>query len=334
MLLRCGGEVIDAPSVRREGLSIVIIDQRSIPRDVVFKRVDALDDMAECIRTLAVRGAPAIGAFAGIGLAICISEGLDPKCAYDILASTRPTAVDLRNCLDRVLRSYELGGPEEALKEADRIVCSIVESCRMIGEAGAILFGDGARILTHCNAGALATVDWGTALSPIRVLSRQGKGPFVHVSETRPLLQGSRLTAWELSMEGIRHHIVADAACAHLMREGMVDSVIVGADRVCRNGDIANKIGTYEKAILAERFGIPFYVAFPFSTNDPQCPDGGSIHIEMREGLEFGQYLLPGTMPASECWNPAFDWTPSDLISGFITEKGILDPSRIGDTLR
>jgi S-methyl-5-thioribose-1-phosphate isomerase len=332
MRVRYRGEIIDAPSVSRSGLSAIILDQRSIPSVVEFRTATDLPDMADCIRTLSVRGAPAIGAFGAISLAICLAKGIPSATAYGALLSTRPTAVDLKNCMDRVMRAYDRGGSDAALKESDDICSSIVDSCREIGRIGASLFKKGERILTHCNAGALATIDWGTALAPIRSLARSGMDPLVYVSETRPLLQGSRLTAWELSMEGIRHKVLVDSACAHLFREGLVDSVIVGADRVCRNGDIANKIGTLDKAILAKRFGVPFYVAFPWSTFDPECVRGEDVPIELRDGTEFAQYLIPSTAGDSEYWNPAFDWTPSELITAFITERGVLDPSRIGDT--
>jgi S-methyl-5-thioribose-1-phosphate isomerase len=333
MIVRSEGATIDIPSIRRVGLSIVIIDQRVVPLKLDLVTVCDLPDMIDCIKTLRVRGAPAIGSFAAFSLSICIARGIDPAFAYEQLALSRPTAVDLRNCLDRVMEAFGLGGTEAALAESDRICSSIVGSCREIGKVGAALFKKDERIMTHCNAGALATIDWGTALAPIRVLSRSGMRPFVYVSETRPLLQGSRLTAWELSMEGIDHKVLADSACAPLMRGGLVDSIIVGADRVCRNGDIANKIGTLDKAILAQRYGIPFYVAFPWSTIDPACACGEDVPIEFRGCEDLEQYLRAGATNPSDCWNPAFDWTPSDLISAFITEKGIIRPSRLSDAL-
>lgn len=314
------------PSVLRDGLSIRIIDQTALPSRLCVLELFGLSEFRESISSLRVRGAPAIGAFGAFSLAICISKGIDPEEAYKGLLSTRPTAVDLKNCLDRVMSSFNSGGPEAAMTEADRIRDDIKDACRAIGEHGASLFGEDASILTHCNAGALATMEFGTALSPIRHLHSSGKRPFVWVSETRPLLQGSRLTAWELSMYGIAHRVLVDSACAYLMSRGSVDAVIVGADRVCANGDIANKIGTLDKAILAREFGIPFYVAFPSSTFDPKCPSGESIPIEMRDPSEIALCGKERMVPeGSECWNPAFDPTPADLITAYITDRGVLD---------
>ncbi|MDG6223974.1 MAG: S-methyl-5-thioribose-1-phosphate isomerase [Candidatus Thermoplasmatota archaeon] len=314
-----------APSVSRDGLSIKVIDQTALPSLLRILDLSDIAEFEECIRSLRVRGAPAIGVFGAFSLAICISNGMGPDDAYSRLVSTRPTAVDLRNCLDLVLAAFREGGPEAALTEADRIREDIERSCKAIGEHGAALFGEGVRLLTHCNAGALAAPDLGTALSPIFHLHSSGKRPFVWVSETRPLMQGSRLTAWELSIRGISHRVLVDAACAFLMRKGLVDAVIVGADRVCANGDIANKIGTLDKAILAKGFSIPFYVAFPMSTWDPTCPSGEHIPIEVRGPSEIavcgGERVAPD---GSECWNPAFDTVPAELITAYITDRGVL----------
>lgn len=211
------------------------------------------------------------------------------------------------------------------MNEAERLESQTISSCRKIGENGSIVIPDNARVMTHCNAGALATLDWGTALAPVRVKARSGGKPFVWVSETRPLLQGARLTAWELLNEGIDHSIIVDGSSGHMMSRGEVDLVIVGADRVAANGDIANKIGTLEKAVLAREFNIPFYVAFPRTTFDPYCRTGDDIPIEIREGSEIEDLYSDRIAPeGSRGYNPAFDVTPAKYITGYITEDGVL----------
>ena len=326
------GIAVDRPSVWYEDGMIKLIDQRALPGVTRIISVRDIGDCADCIRTLAVRGAPAIGVFGALSLALAISHGADPQRAYGALITTRPTAVDLRNCLDAVMDAYLNSGSEEAMNKALSLSESVIDSCRLIGEKGSHLIGDGNRILTHCNAGALATLDWGTALAPIRVKARAGGDPFVWVSETRPLFQGSRLTAWELSGEGIDHSVIVDSASGHLMSKNMADLIIVGADRVCANGDIANKIGTLEKALIAREYSIPFYVAFPFTTMDPTCPEGGSIPIEVRDQVEIkevgGTRLAP---QGTSAFNPAFDVVPADLITGYITELGVLSPDDLRD---
>ena len=303
---------------------IHLIDQRELPRKVRIIQAVSLEEQVEAIKTLAVRGAPAIGSFGGFSLSLALKRGEDLEDAYKILLGSRPTAVDLRNCLDEVKAAFSENGIEAASSKALEIYERTIEACRMIGEHGADLIADGARILTHCNAGALAALDWGTALSPIRVMKRRGGGPFVWVSETRPLLQGARLTAWELSQEGIDHKVIVDSASGHIMRKGEVDLVITGADRVCANGDIANKIGTYEKAVIARELGIPFYVAFPRTTIDPLCPGGDSIPIEERGADEVKMVSDKNIAPeGSAAYNPAFDVTPSEYITAYITEDGI-----------
>ncbi len=323
MRFSVNGEELERPSFRVEGDRIVLLDQRRLPSETVLLELSGMDEFVEAIETLAVRGAPAIGAFGGCALSICYSQGV--LTAYERLKRSRPTAVDLRNCLNEVRSAFERDGVDGARKRAEEIVDRTISACKRIGEVGSELIFDRARVMTHCNAGALATLDWGTALAPIRIAHREGRDPFVWVSETRPLLQGSRLTAWELVQEGIRHEVVVDSASGYLMRKGEVDLVIVGADRVCRNGDFANKIGTYGKAVIAHELGIPFYVAFPETTFDRGCACGDDIPIEERgeeEVLELsGRRISPD---GSGGFNPAFDVTPGEYVTGYITERGIL----------
>jgi methylthioribose-1-phosphate isomerase len=289
---------------------------------------------------LAVRGAPAIGVAAAFGVALAglatqASDGdtliRDLKPALDALAATRPTAVNLFWALDRMRRHAESrrGLPPDELRaslvsEAESIFEEDVAANRRLGAHGAELVPPGARILTHCNAGGLATAGYGTALGVVRGAVEAGRHPFVWVDETRPVLQGARLTAWELVREGIPHAVIADVAAASTMGRGEVDLVVVGADRIARNGDTANKIGTYGVAVLARHHGIPFYVAAPFSTIDPSIPDGSVIPIEERDPREVqelaGRRIVPLASPAR---NPAFDVTPATLITAIITERGI-----------
>jgi len=324
MKFRLGSEVLDRPCFREDVGELELIDQRLLPHEVSMIRTSTVVEQVEMIRTLAVRGAPAIGSFGAYSLALAISRDESAEDAYSRLLGSRPTAVDLRNCMDEVKEGVRLHGAGEAIDTASRIYSRTIETCRRIGEKGASVIPDAARILTHCNAGALASIDWGTALAPIRFKARSGGDPFVWVSETRPLLQGARLTAWELGEEGVRHSVVVDSACGHLMRSGKVDLVITGADRVCANGDLANKVGTYGKAVLAKENGIPFYVAFPDSTIDRTCPSGGSIPIEERDALEVavinGNRIIPEW---THTFNPAFDVTPAKYVTGYITGEGI-----------
>lgn len=326
MRFRVGDKDYDRPCFWEEGGCLILIDQRKLPARTVLLKAETVKEQVEAVRTLAVRGAPAIGAFGAYSLALALSRGED---VHDEILRSRPTAVDLRNCMDMVREAYEHGGKEAALLEAQRISGEIIRKCRSIGEHGVGVIKDGAKIMTHCNAGALAALDHGTALAPIRWKARRGGNIYVWVSETRPLLQGARLTAWELLQEGIDHSIVVDGACGPLMRKGDVDLVITGADRVCTNGDIANKIGTYDKAVLAKENGIPFYVAFPSTTIDMECSRGDDIPIEYRgeeEVKEFGGAL---TSPeGSPAFNPAFDVTPAEYITGYITEFGVFDLER------
>ena len=311
-----------------------LVDQRALPartRVVVASRVG---QVAEAIRNMTVRGAPAIGVAAAYGMALAARERRrSPEAAARLLRSTRPTAYDLFVGTEAV-RSAWAGG-EDPLAAADAYRSRIVEECHRIGEAGASLFRKRHRILTHCNAGALATVEWGTSLAPLRVARDRGAPIFVWVDETRPRLQGSRLTAWELQQEKIPYAVIVDNAAGYFMRSGQVDAVIVGADRIARNGDFANKIGTYEKAVLARENGLPFYVAAPWSTFNLQRPTGNSIPVEERspdEVLQIGREMLaPARSPAR---NPAFDVTPAKFVTAYITPGGVAPPRQVAGLVR
>src|SRR2546428_4956217 len=322
-----------------------MIDRRRLPGEEVYLRCRDHREVAAAIKDMAVRGAPAIGVAAALGIALGVrnsrAEGEALRAAFDAIcnemAATRPTAVNLFWAIDRMRRRFEAaladGGPalrEALLREAQAIEEEDVAACRRIGELGADLIPERARVLTHCNAGALATAGYGTALGVIRSAARQGKIENVLAGETRPYLQGARLTAWELSREGIPTTLIADSMAGHLMARGEVDAVVVGADRIAANGDVANKIGTYTLAVLARRHGVPFYVAAPLSTFDPKIPDGSHIPIEERPAAEVTGYR--GTRWAPEgvsVRNPAVDVTPAELVTGIICEKGVvLNPNR------
>lgn len=325
---------------------VKMINQPLIPHK--FEIIDLKDyrETADAIRNMIVRGAGAIGATAGFGMAQAAlrAPAGNPlsfiEDAANVIRNTRPTAQDLFYAIDRVLGAV-LAGPQSevaqiAVAEANTIADEGTERGEAIGRIGADLIQDGCRILTHCNAGWLAFVDWGSALAPIYAAKQQGKNLFVYADETRPRCQGARLTAWELAGENIPHAIIADNAAGHYMKAGVIDMVIVGSDRIAANGDVANKIGTYEKAVLAKENGIPFYVAAPTSTIDMNCPTGEDIPIEERSEDEvlymFGMNdekkmtrvrIAP---EMSHAKNPAFDVTPAKYISGIITEKDIVKP--------
>jgi methylthioribose-1-phosphate isomerase len=322
---------------------VVLLDQRRLPTEEVEIECRTWEEVAEAIRTLAVRGAPAIGVTAAFGVALAALRSpasrvedlvADLERASAGLAATRPTAVNLFWALDRMRRHAleRRGEPVEVLRqslvaEAQRILEEDIESNRRLGAYGAWLVPEGGRILTHCNAGGLATAGYGTALGVVRGAAEAGRRPFVWVDETRPVLQGARLTAWELAKEGIPHTVVADVAAASLMARGLVDLVVVGADRIAANGDTANKIGTYGLAVLARAHGLPFYVAAPFSTIDPALADGRAIPIEERDAREVreiaGRRIVPAASPVR---NPAFDVTPAALITAIVTERGVFRP--------
>jgi methylthioribose-1-phosphate isomerase len=299
-----------------------IIDQTRLPQELVYLELDDVGEIAGAIKRLSVRGAPAIGCAAALGLAACaqhlagdFSAGINALA--DQLAATRPTAVNLFWALDRCRKCYCV---DDLIREALSILEEDIAMCQAIGEHGAPLIGEGMGILTHCNAGALATGDFGTALSPMYVAHAEGRMFTAYSDETRPLLQGSRLTAWELNRAGIDVVTICDSMAAQVMKEGKIDLVIVGSDRIAANGDAANKIGTYGLAVLAKHHRIPFYVAAPTSTIDASLASGDLIPIEQRDPAEVG------AAEDVRVYNPAFDVTPNELISGIITENGLHRP--------
>jgi len=313
----------DLRAIWMDGDVVTVIDQTELPRKFKTVAVKTCEEMAEAISDMTVRGAPTIGAAAAYGMALAWKAGEDLDKAAKMIKATRPTAHDLFYAVDLMLSKKG----EDLVKAAELYADDIVSRCKRIGEQGSTLIKDGNRILTHCNAGALATVDFGTALAPMRVAHRTGKRLFVYVDETRPRLQGAKLTAWELLNEGIDHAVIADNAAGHYMSRGQVDLVIVGADRIASNGDFANKIGTYEKAVLAKENGIPFYVAAPVSTFDFALQSGQDIVIEERSQDEVlfvgGRRIAPEN---SKALNPAFDVTPARYVAGYVTEKGVVTP--------
>lgn len=353
---------LDLPDLPRavdwtpDGRAVRILDQRALPARTVWCDLADVDAVCDAIHTLAVRGAPAIGVCGALGLAVVArahAEAADAADAADRfharlatdaarIRAARPTAVNLPWAIDRMMAVAEArraGGAApcavaDALRdEADAILAGDRATCRRIGEHGAALLerlAAGDRPLgvhTHCNAGALATAGIGTALAPVYVLHGRGRAVRVTADETRPLLQGSRITAWELARAGIPVTVVADAMAAPLLRRGGVDVVCVGADRIAANGDVANKIGTYALALAARAHGVPFVVLAPTSTVDPACPTGDAIPIEERDGDEvrtaLGQPLAPADVTV---WNPAFDVTPAALVTAIVTEHGVHEP--------
>lgn len=325
-----------------EGDAVRIIDQRLLPSRLEERDLRTVEDVCEAIRTLAVRGAPAIGIAGAMGLAVAMSahaqadsarfaEVLDSAAAR--IRATRPTAVNLAWAIDRMCRRAAAAASDPAdtiaalCAEATAILDEDRAMCRRIGEHGVSLLRDGARVLTHCNAGALATGGIGTALAPLYIAAERGWRIEVFVDETRPLLQGSRLTAWELSRAGIPVTVITDSMAASLMRHGEVDLCIVGADRIAANGDVANKIGTYGLAVAARHHDIPLYVAAPTSTFDPATRDGDTIAIEERPAEEircgFGALTAPADIAIR---NPAFDITPAALVTAIISDAGVHHP--------
>jgi|SRR5579871_5041574 len=314
--------------------ALVVLDQRALPERRRLLRLRRVEDVAEAIRNMTVRGAPTIGVTAAYGMALAARQGgYTPARAARLLGATRPTAHDLFVGIERVRAAWARG--DDPLEAADAYKDEVVAECRAIGEAGAGLFRRRPRVLTHCNAGALATVEWGTALAPLRKARDDGVRLFVWVDETRPLLQGSRLTAWELQEEGIDHAVISDNAAGHFLHRGEVDAVIVGADRIARNGDFANKIGTYEKAVLARENHVPFYVAAPWSTFDWAARTGAAIPVEERGADEVVQWGDRRTAPrSSPVRNPAFDVTPARYVTAFVTPAGVVRPREVAALLR
>ncbi len=317
---------------------VVMIDQRLLPTEEVYNTYKTEEEVAEAIVTMVIRGAPAIGVAAAMGIALGVSnlkegDDLDARFAQicETIRDTRPTAQNLFWAIERMKKVFEAhrGEPlpaiQRALKEeAVRMHHEDIEINRRMGEYGQQLLAENMTVLTHCNAGALATAGWGTALGVIRSAVEHGKNINVFADETRPFLQGSRLTAWEMMKEGIPCTLITDNMAGYFMKAGRIQAVVVGSDRIAANGDIANKIGTYSVAVLAREHGIPFYVAAPLSTIDRNCPDGDHIPIEQRDTREVthirGHSMAPESIGVA---NPAFDVTPNRLVSAIITEAGI-----------
>jgi len=333
------------PTIDFQEDAIIMVDQRKLPTQEVYVRCRTAPEVAKAIRTMVIRGAPAIGVAAAYGIALGVRNStakgtrqlaVDFQKTCDLMAGTRPTAVNLFWAIDRMKRVFAEGaqGGESAeelgarlFREAKLIHDEDVASCRAMGAFGAEMVADGARILTHCNAGALATAGYGSALGVIRAAVEQGKKVAVFADETRPFMQGARLTAWELVRDGINTTVITESMAGPLMRAGEIDLVVVGADRIAANGDTANKIGTYTVAVMAKEHNIPFYVAAPLSTIDLSTPDGDHIPIEERDQREvshLGSWQL--TPAGANIRNPAFDVTPFRYITGIITERGILRP--------
>jgi len=336
-------------TVWMEGPTVRMINQPLLPHRFEITDLPDFRATGEAIRTMIVRGAGAIGGTAGYAVAQAALSAPDAGFheymadAVNFIEDTRPTAQNLFYATRRVMRVVQAQGDnlkaarDAAVAEAIAIADDDAACCEAIGRNGAPLIKQGDRVSTHCNAGWLAFVDWGSALSPVFVAHREGRDPFVWVDETRPRSQGARLTAWELAQEGVRHAVIVDNASGHYMRTGEIDMVIVGSDRIAANGDVANKIGTFSSAVVAKRMGIPFYVAAPTTTIDPDCPSGDDIPIEERDQDEVrytwgwsdeGQFTRVRTVPEqSQGRNPAFDVTPAELVAGIITEKGIVEAS-------
>jgi methylthioribose-1-phosphate isomerase len=315
------------PTVEWRRGRVRLVDQRELPGRLRFLQCATVGEVRDAITSLAVRGAPALGATGAYGVALAARTLRGPKAvgsAAGRLRAARPTAVNLGWGVDRAFAAYEEGGFDAALAEAHRIAAADVTANRALGALGAALLPERARVLTHCNAGALACVGYGTALGVVRAAAEAGKQPSVWVDETRPVLQGARLTAWELGRLRIPHTLVADTMPAALMARGDVDAVVVGADRVAANGDVANKIGTYQLAVLAKQHGVLFVVAAPWSTVDLGTPTGAAIPIEARDGDEVttvaGQRIAPRGV---DVLNLAFDVTPARFVDAVVTERGI-----------
>src|SRR5262245_8520913 len=333
------------PTIAWEDDVVVMIDQRKLPSQEIYIRCKTATEVAKAIKTMVIRGAPAIGVAAAMGLALGMRRSkatgtkqftTEFQRLCDLMAGTRPTAVNLFWAIERMKQAFAEAAQdgrsvdeirERLVVEAQRIHDEDLESCRAMGAHGATLVPDAARILTHCNAGALATAGYGTALGVIRAAAEQGKRVAVMADETRPFLQGARLTAWELVKDGIETTVITDNMAGAMMRLGTVDLVVVGADRIAANGDVANKIGTYAVAVLAREHDIPFYVAAPRSTIDLDTPDGNGIPIEERNAREV-THVGPSrlTPEGARVRNPAFDVTPAKYVTAIITERGIARP--------
>jgi methylthioribose-1-phosphate isomerase len=333
------------PTIAWQDDAIVMIDQRKLPSAEVYVHCKSANEVARAIKSMVIRGAPAISVAAAMGIALGMEKSkatgtrqfaTEFQKTCDVMAATRPTAVNLFWAINRMKQTFAdgaLAGESVAQlrvrlrREAMAIHDEDVASCRAIGGNGAALVPPGARILTHCNAGALATAGYGTALGVIRSAVEAGKAVHVLADETRPFLQGSRLTAWELTRDGIDTTVITDSMSGALMHDGQIDLVVVGADRIAANGDTANKIGTYTVAVLAKEHGIPFYVAAPWSSIDLSMPDGSNIPIEERDAKEVTHVGANRLAPAAAAVrNPAFDVTPHRYITAIVTDRGVFHP--------
>jgi methylthioribose-1-phosphate isomerase len=333
------------PTIEWQPEAVVMIDQRKLPTQEVYVHCKTAQEVARAIKAMVIRGAPAIGVAAAMGIAIGMRRSkaqgtkqfaVEFNKLCDLMANTRPTAVNLFWAIARMKRSFasgvQAGESVDEIKgrlerEARAIHDEDVESCKTMGRHGADVVPPNARILTHCNAGALATAGYGTALGVIRAAAERGKVVQVFADETRPFLQGARLTAWELIRDNVPTTIITESMAGPLMKRGEVDFVVVGADRIAANGDVANKIGTYTVAMMAHAHGVPFYVAAPLSTIDLETATGDAIPIEQRSAREITHFGPTRVAPdGAGVWNPCFDVTPARLVSGIITEKGIIRP--------
>jgi len=324
-----------------EGTTVKMINQIDLPFSFSIVDCGGYKDTANCISNMTVRGAGAIGTAAGYAMAqaiyCCAEQEIDNARKY--IEATRPTARNLFAATEYVYNSFVARGKRAAMNAAEEFAMNDIDACKKIGEIGESLLHDGIKVLTHCNAGWLAFTDFGSALSPVYNAVMKGKNVFVYADETRPRNQGAKLTAFELHEQGVKHAIVPDSAGAHIMSKGMVDIIIVGADRIALNGDVANKIGTLEKAVVAKYYDIPFYVAAPLATFDINCKEGNEIKIEERSAKEVlyaeylsengGNIIVPMANKESSALNYGFDVTPANLIAGIITEKGIFKPEEM-----
>ncbi len=310
-------------NIRFENGRLMLLDQSLLPNEEKYIEPKTKEDYFTAIKTLQVRGAPAIGIFAAYAMALIEGDKTELKAYLD---SARPTAVNLSWATERMLKAYNAG--KDLIEEAKAIHNEDRELCRKISEFGLSLLKDGDGILTHCNAGALATSEYGTGLGPLLLGKEKGYEFHVYSDETRPLLQGARLTSYELEKAGIDVTLICDSMASLVMKQGKINAVLVGADRIANNGDTANKIGTSGVAVLAKHYGIPFYVLAPYSTVDTACESGDDIIIEERSGEEIKTYMFkePTALPETKCFNPAFDVTDGGLITAIITDRGIHYP--------
>jgi methylthioribose-1-phosphate isomerase len=326
-------QLLESLALRHDGGTLRVLDQTLLPDREAWVEARDPETMVGLIRRLAVRGAPLIGVAAALALACHAGAGAAPadlRRAAASLRSARPTAVNLMWAMDRMTAVLDAGGAAALEAEAEAIFREDVALCEAMARNGLGLFGDREAVLTHCNSGGLATAGIGTALGVIRRAFEAGRVAHVYVDETRPLLQGARLTAWELARLGIPHTLITDSMAAVLLREGRVQRVLVGADRVARNGDFANKVGTYGLAVQARYHGVPFHPVAPWSTVDLACPDGQGIPIELRDEAEVrGHGAARWAAPETRTWNPSFDVTPAELVTSLVLDRGVLSGAQL-----